>query len=104
MRVQIELSREVKTAAEAQAAFLGYASLAAMLRVMATGLARDHRTNMAASSATDTAVAATLVATPPTTNPPDPQQFTKWPAHISHDIATTDPDLYRLLIAAGDIA
>lgn len=104
--MQVDLDVETKKAAEAQAALLGYVSLAAMLRVVATGLARDYRANPdvdRSAKALSPTVAAAKIAIPKTTNLPPPEQFTHWPAHISRDIYRTDRELYRLLIETGEI-
>jgi hypothetical protein len=107
MRVQIIVSPEVKVSAEAQAATLGYATLAAMLRVVAVGLARDYQQTNPNYSPAEAAQASTRTgidhATPATTNLPPPDHFEHWPKYVSRDIHKTDPQLYRFYIENGII-
>ncbi|HUC87056.1 MAG TPA: hypothetical protein VMR75_01870 [Candidatus Saccharimonadales bacterium] len=109
MRVQVEIAREVKIAAEVQAVSLGYPSLAIMLRVIATGLAHDYHASgqslppLDTPSATSSANAIAQAALPKSTLLPPPEQFTHWPDHFGPELAQDDPALYRLLIETGQV-
>jgi|GEM_PF-6870793 len=80
MRVQVEVSPEIKMAAEAQARAMGYPTLATALRVTAVGLAREHRIAQ---------------------EPKKPEKYKNWPQHIRRDLETVDPAFYRLLVKNG---
>jgi hypothetical protein len=109
MKVQFELSEAVKYHAEWAAVEEGYASLAAYMKVVATGLAR-RRTGRSKSVGTLATALRPHRKPPKVVEPssqrgdlPDPSQFKHWPIYATPHIAETDPEMYRFLIEAGAI-
>jgi hypothetical protein len=105
MKVQIELEPAMKQVAEAQARKMGYASLAAILKVLAANLAQQYHDRSPQSAIPPPnppppALQPTVVQQPVI---PPPEQFTVWPKWTGPNIAKTDPEYYLFLIEQGDI-
>ncbi len=94
MQVIIRLSNHTKLSAENQAFKLGYASLAALLKVMATLLADRDTDEVRSNQSKPLKMLGKL---------PHPDQFTHWPPNVAPTIATTDPELYAFYIQIGII-
>ena len=100
MRIQVLIEPQIKTAAEAQARYLGYPSLATMLRVIAKSLAQDYQ-GPSLLDPLPQAKSAIEKILPASTTPPNPKQFTNWPDYFGPEAAKRDPEQYKFLIDTG---